>query len=173
MFMLGYATDGDYQGRLTIPYVTPGGVVQIKYRCADMEHHKGFKHTDPKCPKYLYEAGTSTHLFNAQVLIHTGELVVVTEGELDAVCVQAYCAIPAVAYPGVSTWRSNEHFRLCFEGLSEVVVVADGDEEGRESARRVAESIGIAARVMDLPASDDANSFIATRGAGAFLERLR
>lgn len=173
MFMLGSATDGDYQGRLTIPYVTPGGVVQIKYRCANLEHHKGFKHVDENCPKYLYEAGTNTHLFNAQILITTGELVVVTEGELDAVCVQAYCAVPSVAYPGVDTWQRNEHFRYCFEGVGEVIVVADGDQAGRDSARRVAESLGVSARVVSLPAGEDSNSFIATRGAGAYLERLQ
>jgi DNA primase len=173
MFSLGCATEGDYRGRLTIPYVTPGGVVQIKYRCADVDHHNGFKHVDEKCPKYLYEAGTSTHLFNAQVLLHAADTVVVTEGELDAVCVQAYCGLPAVAYPGAETWGKNPHYRLCFEGVSEVIVVADGDDHGRAAALRVAKDIGMPARVVNLPSGEDSNSLIASQGASAYMEKIQ
>lgn len=173
MFSLGCATDGDYRGRLTIPYSTPSGVVQIKYRCAEANHHDGFKHTDEHCPKYLYEAGTSTHLFNAQVLIHASDQVVVTEGELDAICVQAYCGIPAVAYPGADTWKRHPHYRLCFEGVGEVIVVADGDKPGKEAARQVADSIGVHARVIEMPAGEDSNSILATQGAKAYQERIR
>lgn len=172
MFNMGVVPYGqEFAGRLSIPYMTPAGVVQIKYRCTDLSHgdHKG----DETCPKYLYEAGCGIHLYNAQVLISTGDLVVVTEGELDAVCVQAYCGIPAVAYPGVETWQKQSHYRLCFEGVSEVIVVADGDKPGREAARRVADSIGSSARVLDMPDGQDSNSYIASQGAGAFIERTQ
>jgi DNA primase len=175
MFTLGYAVDGEFAKRLTIPYVTPAGVVQIKYRCADPAHHDdtGLKHIHNDCPKYLLEAGTGIHLFNAQVLIYTAETVVVTEGELDAICVQAYTGIPAVAYPGADTWKKQPHYRLCFEGVSEVIVVADGDKVGKDAAKRVAESIGMSARTVEMPAGQDSNSYIASEGAGAYLERLR
>ena len=170
MFQLGYAAHGTPQGgRLSIPYITPAGVVQIKYRCADQAHadHKG---TD--CPKYMYETGIGTHLYNAQVLISTSDTVVLTEGELDAICVQAYLGIPAVAYPGVGTWKGQKHYRLCFEGVSEVIVVADGDKPGRDSAAEIAESLGMAARVVNMPDGFDSNQYIHENGAGAFLERL-
>lgn len=172
MFMLGYVPPGgEYSRRLTIPYITPAGVVQMKYRCVNPDHHVGTKHTGD-CPKYLYDTGTGTRLYNAQVLIQTPDRVVVTEGELDAIAVQAYCGVPAVGYPGAKAWQKHPHYRLCFEGVSEVIVVADGDDTGREAARRVAESIGTAARVLDLPSGEDSNSVIASEGAGAFLQRL-
>lgn len=168
MFSLGAVTEGEFAGRLSIPYLTPGGVVQIKYRCTE--------HQDCKAAgcsaKYLYEAGTGTYLYNAQVLI-AAERVVVTEGELDAICVQAYTGIPAVAYPGADTFKNQRHWRLCFEGIGEVIVVADGDKPGKEAARRVAETIGMHARIVDMPPGQDSNSFIASQGAGAFLERIR
>lgn len=169
MFGLGYAADGDFAGRLAIPYRTPVGVVQIKYRCANLEHgdHKGLD-----CPKYLYESGCGTHLFNAQVLAGADGLVILTEGELDAICVQAYCGILAVGYPGTNTWNAQPHWALCFEGVPEVVVVADADEAGRPAAKRVAQSIGPQARVLDLPDGHDANSFLLAYGPGALLERL-
>jgi DNA primase len=173
MFSLGYVASGEFAGRLTIPYVTPGGVVQIKYRCTDLSHHDGFKHTHDTCPKYLYEAGSGTYLFNAQVLIYAADTVVVTEGEIDAIAVQAYTGLPAVAYPGTETWKKHPHYRLCFEGVSEVIVVADGNKVGKESAKRVAESIGFHARVVEMPTDEDSNSFIASQGAGAYLERLQ
>lgn len=171
LFMLGCAT-GDYRGRLTIPYVTPGGVVHIKYRCANAAHHDGTKHVHESCPKYLYEAGSKHHLFNAQVLIHAADQVVLTEGELDAVAVQAYTGLPAVGYPGVDSWHDKPHFALCFEGVGEVIVVADGEDVGRRSAERVAKSLGFSARVVELPNGTDSNSYIAEQGAAAYLERI-
>lgn len=175
MFNLGYGLrdENDYEARLTIPYVTPAGVVHIKYRCVNPSHHDGDKHAHADCPKYLYEAGgTQHHLYNAQVLIHSADTVVLTEGELDAVCVQAYCGLPAVAFPGVDSWTAHPHWALCFEGVSEVIVVADGDEQGRKAAQRVAKSIGMAARIVEMPIGFDSNKYIAGQGAQAFIERL-
>ena len=115
MFQLGYAPHGTPTpgGRLSIPYVTPAGVVDIKYRCADQAHttHKGID-----CPKYTHEIGAGTHLYNAEVLIATSDTVVLTEGELDAICVQAYLGIPAVAYPGVGTWQSQRALPAVLRG---------------------------------------------------------
>jgi DNA primase len=173
MFQLGYSPHGTEQGgRLAIPYYTPAGVTNIKYRCIDLDHGAHGDHKGHSCPKYIYEAGLGHRLYNAQVLIDTGDSVVLTEGELDAVCVQAYCGIPAVAYPGCDTWSKERHWPLCFEGIAEVIVVCDGDKVGREAAGRVAKSMGMKARVIDMPSGEDANSFIHENGAGAFLERI-
>lgn len=170
MFSFGYATEGDFAGRLSIPYITPGGVVAIKYRCINASHgdHKGDEH----CMKYLNESGTGTHLWNAQVLLHADSQVVLTEGELDAACVQAYCGIPAVGYPGTDTWTNQPHWPLCFEGIPEVIVISDGDPQGRKAAKRVADSIGMNARVLDLPDGLDSNSFLVTQGVDQFKGRL-
>lgn len=174
MFALGYVTEGEFEGRLSIPYITPGGVVQMKYRCTDLSHEEHGKHIQKGCPKYLYEAGTGTYLYNAQILIHSLQRVVIVEGELDAVCVQAYAGIPAVAVPGADTWdQQKKHWRLCFEGVSEVIVVADGDKPGKDAARKIADSLGFNARVVSMPAGQDSNSIIASEGAGSYLERLQ
>lgn len=166
MFQLGFVPHGtaEYGGRVSIPYLTPAGVVAIKYRAT----------ADEKI-KYLNESGIPVHLFNAPALIRAEHRVVVTEGEFDAICVQAYCGIPAVAYPGTDTWMRQPHWKHCFEGIPEVVVVADGDEVGYQSALRVSESIGWNARVVKMPSEKDekdANSFIVKHGAEAFVQRL-
>jgi DNA primase len=161
MFGLGFVVSGEFAGRLSIPYWTPAGAVAIKYRALD-----GGK------PKYLNEHGTGTHLYNANALLWAGNRVVVTEGELDAVTVQYELDLPAVAYPGTETWLKNPHFRLCFEGIPEVLIIADGDDAGRKAAHRVAEDIGWQARVVPMPEGEDANSFICKEGADAFAKRL-
>ena len=166
MFGLGYVLDGQFSGRLAVPYYTPAGVVALKYRCTEPHDCK-----TTGCTKYLYEAGCGTHLYNAQALIRA-DRAVLTEGELDAVCVQAYTGIPAVAYPGATTWQSQRHWPLCFEGLSEVVVIADGDGTGRKAAEQVAKTIGLHARVVDLGDGHDSNSYLAAKGAASFLERI-
>lgn len=173
MFRLGYDIDGEYAGRVSIPYLTPGGVVTIKYRCADLEHgeHKG----EVSCPKYLYETGLGVHLFNAHVLLTTADRVIITEGEFDAMCIQAYLGVPAVAYPGTKTWQESPHFPLCFEGVSEVVILADGDKPGKDAAQKVSRSlsvINVTNRVVNLPNDTDANQIIATHGAKALIERI-
>lgn len=174
MFGLGCVPEGeDYAGRLTIPYHTPTGCVLIKYRCTEADHHDGDKHVHERCPKVFSEQGCGIHLFNAQSLASSSELVVVTEGELDAVCVQAYCEIPAVGYPGTGSWnKHSDYYRLCFESVAEVAVVADGDDPGRAAAARVAQSIGFHARVVDMPDGEDANSALARHGAAWLKERI-
>lgn len=170
MFGLGYVLTGEFSGRLSIPYHTPAGVVALKYRCTDATHGE-HKDKEIHCAKYMSESGCGLHLWNAQTLIHADKCVV-TEGELDALAIQAYVGIPAVAYPGTDTWKAQKHWRLCFDGVGEVMVVADGDDVGRKAARYVAESIGMNARVVDLPDGSDANLFLAEHGPGAFSEVL-
>lgn len=167
MFSIGFVPygQGEFGGRVSIPYTTPAGVVAIKYRSVDGAQQ----------PKYLNESGLGVRLYNAQALIRAEHRVVVTEGEFDAICVQAYCGIPAVAYPGADTWSKFPHWRHCFEGIPEVIVVADGDEAGQKAAARVAESIGWSARVVrmpEVPDEKDANLYIVKHGAEAFQHKL-
>ena len=168
LFGLGYVTDGQFAGRLSIPYITPNGVIQIKYRCLNDAHEVGGKHDCSA--KYLGEAGCESHLFNARALIGAGDIAVLTEGEMDAISVQSATGMPSVGYPGVKNWKP--FYRLCFEGVREVVIVADGDDVGRRTAKQVAEKLGMVARVVDLGDGYDSNSFLNHFGTEKFLERL-
>lgn len=165
---LGFVTgSASYAGRLSIPYRTPSGVVALKYRCIAHPDHRAVD----GCQKYLTEPGSGTHLYNAQVL-RTADFVVVCEGELDAICVDAYCGVAAVAYPGTQTWDAKPYWPLCFEGVPEVVVLADGDKPGRDAARRVVRSIGANARVVEMPDGEDANSWMLRIGPEEFTRGL-
>lgn len=173
MWNLGLVPAGeDWAGRMSIPYMTRNGCVDIKYR--DLS---GVSDT-----KYGKEPGLGLHLFNAGVLREAQE-VVLTEGELDAIVVQSYCGIPAVGYPGTDAWNDDEYdfWPLCFDGVKKVYVIADGDpvdektkkSAGRSAAQKVADLIGWSAKVVDLGDGMDANSFIAKYGHLEFEKRIR
>lgn len=152
-------------GRLAIPYLTPAGVVDIKFRCI-----AGHVCKDVKCPKYIATEGGGNRLYNARAVLATTELAVICEGEFDAMAVSAMAGIPAVGYPGADTWARNTHWPRVFAGL-DVVVVADGDKAGTTAAKAVARTLD-SARVVHMPDGEDANSMIVKEGPEAFRERL-
>lgn len=154
-------------GRLSIPYRTRAGVWAIKARCircaGKCEGH----------PKYLTTSGVELPLFNVNAFFQPSDTIVVTEGELDALAVQQATGLPAVGFPGTSGWKP--FFHRCFSGYGLVVIVADGDEPGREAAKSVAKEIGRAAdqvRVVRLTDGLDASTVLATSGAAALKELI-
>lgn len=165
-FQLGYDQS---TGRLTIPYLSPAGPWNVKYRCIQSHNCKDAGHG-----KYLYDAGAGVHLYNAPALL-AAETVVVVEGEIDAISVNQL-GISAVAYPGTAMWKANPHWRWCFDSLVEVIVVADGDQQGRKAAADVADSlrnsVSADVRVVDLPDGQDSNSYITEHGDVDFMNRL-
>lgn len=165
-FQLGLDAES---GRLTIPYLSPAGPWAVKYRCIIDHNCKDAGHG-----KYLYDSGAGIHLFNASALI-TADQAVVVEGEIDAISV-TQLGLACVAYPGTAMWKANPHWRFCFDSLTEVIVVADGDDVGRKAAREVADSLRVAVsadvRVVNLPDGQDSNSYIHQFGELEYLERL-
>jgi DNA primase len=185
-FQLGYTGDtGDRvtSDRLAIPYLTPAGPWQIKYRC--LGGHDG-SCKDNRHGKYVYDDGAQQMLFNAQTLLTTDRVVVV-EGELDAVSVEMAGA-PCVAFPGADTWKKNRHWRWCFDSLDEVIFVADGDDPaknprdngmgvGEEAARQAADTLrnslpDLDVQVCVMPPGHDSNSYIVENGSLDYLEQI-
>lgn len=158
-------------GRLTIPYLSPAGPWIIKYRCIEDHSCKDLGHG-----KYTNDVGAAIHLFNASALMGA-DVAVIVEGEIDAISV-TQLGFTAVAYPGTAMWKANPHWRWCFDSLSDVIVVADADEQGRKAAAGVAESlrnsVSADVRVVHLPGDDgtDSNSYINQYGETDYLERL-
>jgi DNA primase len=177
-FRLGVVTDPapgheDYVGRLCIPYLTTSGVVDVKFRC--------MRHTDCKamgCVKYLApdmaavkgQGRPKSWLFNAQAVLEDADPIVLLEGEIDALSVETIANMPAVGQPGGTLWRKCPHWPRVFDG-HEVVVVADGDKAGLQTAEDVASTL-VDARIVRMPAGEDSNSFLRAHGADAYYERL-
>lgn len=146
-----------YRGRLVVPYVTPSGVVNMRFRCL-----KTHKCADEKCPKYLSSEGMEANLYNVLDLKKDSSIICVAEGELDALTL-SMAGLPAVGVPGVESWKS--HWARCLEDFQTVYVLADGDKAGRKFASFMARETK--ARPIRMPDGHDVNSLYVQGGADA------
>ena len=163
MFRLGYVKgdhpgDSDYVGRLAIPYLTPAGPVDIRYRSLT-----------PEGPKYLSRPGAKTKLFNVKDLLVESPILYVAEGELDCVTSSALCGLPTVAVPGANNWMP--HFRLLMADYSKVIVMCDGDEAGRQFGKTICKEVDTAIAVS-MPPGMDVNDLFVAGGREAVLGQV-
>ena len=161
-YQLGYikqpfATHENYQGWLSIPYITVlGHCVGFKFRRLD----------DGK-PKYGAPLGQKGHLYNVSDIIVTSEYIAVCEGELDTIICSAVLGIPAVGVPGVAAWKP--HFTKMFTGYGKIYIVGDNDikedgsNPGAEFSRRVAQEV-MNSSIVSLPAGLDLNDLYLAKG---------
>jgi len=151
-------------GRLSIPYLTPTGVVGMKFRTID-----------DGTPKYLYPTGQKVGLFNVNDLHVYSDTIAICEGEIDTIVLAGIVGIPSVGVAGVSQWKP--WFPKLFEGYSKVLIFADNDvkEDGRnpgqELAKRIKEDLDKATVVM-LPDNQDVNEVFLTHGVEWFRDRI-
>jgi hypothetical protein len=165
-FRLGVVTSPQvghegFAGRLVIPYLTPAGVVNMRFRCLK-QHDCGAE----TCPKYLGVDGLDTNLFNVMDLKKSGDTICVAEGEIDALTL-SMAGLPAVGVPGVENWK--KHFSKCLEDFSKILIFADGDKAGRKFSSFLAREVR--AVPIRLPPGEDVNSLYVKGGADA-LQRL-
>lgn len=129
-----------FRGHLTIPYLGPGGVYQIRYRC--------IRHSGP-CDghgKYNQEAGVPTMMYGVNAIVEAEDEISVTEGELDALTLMA-CGMPAVAIPGANNWKP--HFQTMLFGFQRIYLWADPDEAGQSLVKVMRKALR-ATRVVPL-----------------------
>jgi DNA primase len=171
-FRLGFVAEPlpgheQFRGYLAIPYLRWSqehgwAVVSIRFRCIQDHEHKGHG-------KYMTVAGDRPRLYNTKALMLPTENIAITEGEVDAVTATV-CGVPAVGVPGSQAWQP--HFREPFLGYRNVFVLADGDEAGISFANTIAATLPNA-KVIPMPAGDDVNSLVLSRGKEALMERIK
>lgn len=162
-FRLGYVEPAEdvarrFWHRLAIPYTTPTGVVQIRYRCLDVHHTKGVD--DGGCPKFLGESGEEVTLYNAAATLTAGPVLFLCEGEPDVWAVETITGFPAVGIPGSQAWKAHRYWARCFVNLPQLILPADGDKAGEDLAATVAKDLP-ETRIVRLPDGEDANSLLA------------
>lgn len=160
---LGVVVDPDpaheqYAGWLAIPYLTPTGVVAMRFRCPEDHEHEGHG-------KYETTPGDHGYLYNVPVLHLPGDVIGITEGELDAV-VSTACGLNAAGVPGATSWKP--HWRRLFEDYERVIVLGDGDKAGRQFANKVAGQLDNGVP-RPMPEGHDVTSFVLEHGADEFL----
>lgn len=153
-------------GRLCIPYITPTGIVGLKFRAVPTDGKPG---SPEASPKYKYRTGFQTTLFNTRDLLRTDPIICITEGELDAV--SAWMAgYPAIGVAGVNNWQSV--FARVFR-YRKVAILADNDDAGQglEFAKQVQKDVK-GSRIILMPEGMDVNKLIIEQGFEALSKMI-
>lgn len=135
-------------------------------------------------PKYLNSPETPVFhkgrelygLYEARQANRQLERLVIVEGYMDVVALAQFGIRNAVATLGTST--SEEHLNRLFRLVGEVVFCFDGDNAGRQAARRALETVlplmidGRQARFLFLPEGEDPDTLVRREGSQAFSDRI-
>lgn len=162
-FHLGVVKDAlpgheQYYNRLAIPYITPSGVVDIRFRAMDNSD-----------PKYMGMPGAKTTMFNASVVLTANDYICVTEGEFDAITVNAKTKHPAVGIPGANNWKP--YYTRILDDFDTVIVLADGDAPGLEFAKKISRELGNV-NIIQMPEGHDVNSIVMKEGVEYIDDRI-
>lgn len=166
---LGYASDPEpgherFRNWMSIPYLTDGGVVALKFR-----------RLDEGTPKYDSPAGQKIKLYNVGILAHTkADVVAICEGELDAIVGTHVLGIPTVG-----TWGTNwlDHHPRCFADFEQVLIIADNDvkDDGSNPGLKHAKNIHSTiqrGRIVMPPPGHDLGSWVLSEGREAVLKAV-
>jgi DNA primase len=148
-----------YKGRLAIPYITPSGVVDIRFRSLHGED-----------PKYMGLVGAETTMFNTQACFVADEYICVTEGEFDCIMMTVKTQHPTVGIPGANNWK--KHYAKILDDFDTVIVLADGDAPGLEFGKKISRELGNV-NIISMPDGEDVNSIIIKEGSEWLDERIR
>lgn len=141
-------------GRLSIPYLTAAGPVNMNFRC--IQDHKC---KDAGHPKYINLTGAGTNLYGVQYLDEAGDYIAIAEGEIDAIS-SNLAGVPCVGISGAKKWQ--DHWNNIFEDFTRKYVYQEGDAAGKEFADRLVSEVG-AIRIV-LPQGQDVNSILVEHG---------
>ncbi|NDB57083.1 topoisomerase [bacterium] len=148
-----------YKGKLVIPYITPSGVVDLRFRSIHGEE-----------PKYIGLPGAKTTMFNAQAVLTADGYICVTEGEIDCITTVSKTGHPAVGIPGANNWKP--YYSKILDDFDTVIVLADGDSPGLEFGKKISRELGNV-NIVQMPEGQDVNSIVLQEGASWLDERIR
>lgn len=147
-----------YKGRLSIPYITKTGIVDLRFRAL----HPAIE------PKYMGLTGAETRMYNVVDIEKAGDFIGVCEGELDTITMSGCIGIPCIGVPGANSWK--KHYTRLLADFERVFVFADGDQAGTEFARSLARELPVT--IVQLPDGHDVNSMFVQEGAGYFHNKI-
>ena len=148
-----------FQGRLAIPYITPTGVVDLRFRSLSEEE-----------PKYLGLPGATTTLFNVSALFQATNYICVCEGEIDTIIMTTKTHHRTIGVPGATNWK--HHYNRILNDFETVIVMADGDSAGHSFAQKITRELGNV-RTVQMPDGEDVNSMYLKNGVDFIDERIK
>lgn len=155
--------DPDYEserGWVTIPYITPGGYVDLRFRRPPDSTHPA---------KYKSQPNSQQRIFNTLPVVEGGDTLAITEGEFDCM-ILTQCGVPAIALPGATAW--SPVFALTIQGFDNILICEDGDDEGAGAklSQNILKDIDWA-KIVRFP-GHDVNSFYLEHGAAELVEHV-
>lgn len=147
-----------FQGRLSIPYITKSGVVDLRFRSLNPAVE----------PKYMGMTGSDTKMYNVLDIEKAGDYIGICEGEIDTITMSSLVGIPCVGVPGANSWK--KHYTRLLADFERVFVFADGDQPGKEFATSLARELPIT--IIQLPDGQDVNSMFVQEGSQYFLQKV-
>jgi len=147
-----------FQGRLSIPYITKTGVVDIRFRSLNPAVE----------PKYMGMTGVETKMYNGLDIERAGDYIGICEGEIDTLTLSSLIGIPCIGVPGANSWK--KHYTRLLADFERVFVFADGDQPGKEFATSLARELPVT--VIQLPDGQDVNSMYVQEGSLYFHQKV-
>jgi len=147
-----------YQGRLSIPYITKTGVVDLRFRSLNPAVE----------PKYMGMTGAETKMYNVLDIEKAGDWIGVCEGELDTLTLSTLVGIPCVGVPGANSWK--KHYTRLLADFERIFVFADGDQPGKEFASSLARELPVT--TISMEDGEDVNSSYVKYGVDYIRERM-
>jgi DNA primase len=147
-----------YTGRLSIPYITKTGVVDLRFRSLNPAVE----------PKYMGMVGSDTRMYNVLDIEYAGDWIGVCEGELDTLTMSKLVGVPCVGVPGANSWK--KHYTRLLADFERVFVFADGDAPGREFAASLTRELPVT--TVSFGDGEDVNSAYTKYGAQFIKEKM-
>jgi hypothetical protein len=149
-----------FMGRMSIPYITQAGTVNMTFRCIKDHDCK----TVPGHKKYLKPKGLETTLYGVADMFKDTLDICLAEGELDAIVLSELVGLPSIGNPGSENWKP--WWTDLLRDFRRVFVYCDGDESGRDMGERVQKELdSMAVVLIHLPDGEDVNSLYLKKGA--------
>ena len=174
-------SDYQFEGRLSIPYITRNGVQAIKYRCVmDHDCKEYARDNHPQHAKYAAPLGQEARIFNPAAFFDAEDVLGIAEGEIDAIVATERLGLPTIGIPGVENWTKNrKEWRHTLKDYEHILIFVDGDlpserhpdGAGLEFARAVAKDVGPQARLVRCPSGEDVASMVASGQMDTLRER--
>lgn len=147
-----------YVGRLSIPYITKTGVVDLRFRSLNPAVE----------PKYMGMTGAETKMYNVLDVERASDYIAVCEGEIDTLTLSRIVGVPCVGVPGANSWK--KHYTRLLADFERVFIFADGDQPGTEFARSLARELPVT--IIQSPDGHDVNSLFLQEGKEYFHSRM-
>lgn len=147
-----------YANRLSIPYITKTGVVDLRFRSLNPAVE----------PKYMGMTGAETKMYNVLDVERANDFIGICEGEIDTLTLSSCVGIPCIGVPGANSWK--KHYTRLLADFERVFVFADGDQPGTEFARSLARELPVT--IIQLPDGTDVNSMYVQEGSDYFLHKM-